>query len=147
MRTTAYKRRAAARSAQPDPHIPGVVCALFLHSTKAGVAWSELAGVELTFMGLNNQNLYNYSADEARARVERLARMVERAAAVHRIDDERGRALAERGQLLGAQTRDLRPDDKPRRIADHEPASRRVVPGPPRTLPAAPTGHESGRAI
>jgi hypothetical protein len=116
-------------------------------STKAGVAWSEFAGVELTFMGLNNQNLYNYSADEGRACVERLARMVERAAAVHRVDDEGGRALAERGQLLGARTRDLRLDDEPRRIADHGPASPRLVPGPPRTVPAAAMGHESGRAI
>ena len=32
---------------------------LCLEATKAGVAEGEFAGVELTFMGLNNQNLHN----------------------------------------------------------------------------------------
>jgi multiple sugar transport system substrate-binding protein len=36
------------------------VGALCLESTKANVAAGEFAGVELTFMGLNNQNLHNF---------------------------------------------------------------------------------------
>jgi multiple sugar transport system substrate-binding protein len=36
------------------------VGALCLEATKANVAEGEFAGVELTFMGLNNQNLHNF---------------------------------------------------------------------------------------
>ena len=36
------------------------VGALCLEATKANVAAGEFAGVELTFMGLNNQNLHNF---------------------------------------------------------------------------------------